>query len=62
MTPFQRIPDAVKSTGLSAYFLRKGCKDGTIPHVKSGNTYFINIPALLRQLGAVVEGNDNAEK
>lgn len=52
MTPFQKIPEAVKTTGLSAYFLRNGCKDGTIPHIKSGNAYYINVPALLRQLGA----------
>ena len=47
--PFQRIGDAVKSTGLSAYFLRRGCRDGSIPCVRSGRTYFINVPQLLRQ-------------
>nr|WP_325299181.1 hypothetical protein [uncultured Dysosmobacter sp.] len=51
-TPFQKIPEACKTTGLSQYFLRKGCKDGTIPHIKSGPTYYINVPALLKQLGA----------
>ena len=51
-TPFQKIHDACKSTGLSMYYLRKGCKDGTIPHIKSGTTYFINVPALLKKLGA----------
>lgn len=50
--PFQKIPDASKTTGLSQYFLRNGCKDGTCPHVMSGGTYYINIPALLRKLGA----------
>lgn len=48
--PFQKIPDACKVTGLSQFFLRKGCKDGTVPHVKSGNAYYVNIPALLEQL------------
>ena len=52
-TPFQKIADACESTGLSQYFLRTGCKDGSIPHIKSGNTYYINVPALLKQLGAV---------
>lgn len=47
--PFQRIADAVKSTGLSAYFLRQGCRDGRIPCVRSGRTYFVNVPQLLRQ-------------
>lgn len=51
-TPFQKIAEACKTTGLSQYFLRQGCKAGTVPHVKSGGVYYINIPALLRRLGA----------
>lgn len=51
-TPFQKIVDACTSTGLSQHFLRAGCKDGTVPHIKSGTTYYINVPALLKQLGA----------
>lgn len=51
MAPFQKIPDACRTTGLSQYFLRRGCRDGSIPHVKSGPTYYVNIPALLEQLG-----------
>ena len=46
-TPFQKIPDACRTTGLSQYYLRKGCKDGSIPHIKSGPTYYINVPELL---------------
>lgn len=49
-TPFQKIPDACRSTGLSQYFLRSGCKEGTIPHIKSGTTYYINVPLLLEKL------------
>lgn len=52
MVPFQKIPDAVKSTGLSAYYLRKGCRDGSVPCVKSGAIYYINVTALLKKLGA----------
>lgn len=51
-TPFMKINDAVKATGLSAYYLRNGCKDGSVPCVRSGNTYYVNIPALLHKLGA----------
>ena len=40
------------TTGLSRYFLRNGCKDGSIPHIKSGGVYYINIPALLKKLEA----------
>ncbi len=50
--PFQKIPEAAQTTGLSTYFLRNGCKDGTVPHVKSGTVYLVNIPALLRKLDA----------
>lgn len=49
--PFQRITAAARITGLSTYMLRLGCKDGTIPHIKSGTTYYINLPRLLEQLG-----------
>ena len=48
--PFQRIPDACRITGLSMYYLRRGCIDGTVPHVKSGSTYMVNVPALLKKL------------
>lgn len=54
-TPFQKIADAATTTGLSQYFLRQGCKDGTVPHVRSGRVYLVNVPALLRQLHATAE-------
>ena len=47
--PFQTIPKAVAITGLSQKYLRKACKEGTIPHIKVGNTTYINIPAFFRQ-------------
>ena len=47
--PFQRISDACRITGLSMYYLRRGCIDGTVPHVKSGSTYMVNVPALLQK-------------
>ncbi len=61
MTPFLKIDAAVKVTGLSAFYLRNGCKNGTIPHITSGKTYYINLPALLKQLG-VPEGSVNNEE
>lgn len=61
MTPFQKIPDACKVTGLSQYYLRNGCRDGSIPCCKSGKTYYINIPALMRQLGVTEGGPNDAE-
>lgn len=53
--PFQGIAQACKTTGLSMYFLRKGCRDGSIPHVKNGTVYLVNVPALLRKLGVIEE-------
>ncbi len=50
MQPYQKITDACKTTGLSAYYLRQGCRNGTVPHVKSGTVYFVNVPALLKKL------------
>ena len=50
--PFQKIADAATITGLSQYYLRQGCRDGSVPHIKSGSVYFVNIPALLQKLGA----------
>lgn len=57
MTPFLKIPEACKVTGLSTYFLRKGCKDGTIPHIKSGTVYLIDMEALLTKLHGAAEMN-----
>lgn len=48
--PFQSIPEASRSTGLSQSFLRRGCKAGTVPHITSGNKYMIDVPTLLLQL------------
>lgn len=48
--PFQKIQEAARTTGLSQCFLRDGCRRGTVPHVKSGTAYYVNIPALLRKL------------
>lgn len=49
VTPFQKIPAASRVTGLSQYFLRRGCRDGSIPHIMSGTVYLVNVPALLRK-------------
>lgn len=56
--PFQKISEASHTTGFSRYWLREGCKNGSIPCVRAGRTYMINIPALLAQLGE----NNGVEK
>lgn len=50
--PFMRIPEVSKVTGLSQYFIRTGCKDGSIPHIMCGNNYLINVPQFLKKLEA----------
>ena len=55
--PFVTIERACEVTGLSQAFLRRGVKDGSVPHVKSGRVYLVNVPALLRNLGAM-EGKE----
>jgi hypothetical protein len=49
-TPFMKIKDASRITGLSMYYLRNGYKDSTVPCIKSGTVYFINVPRLLEKL------------
>ena len=60
--PFQKIEDAVKTTGLSAWFLRRGCRDGSIPCVRSGRTIYVNVPVLLRQFAVEVEANEETTR
>ena len=48
--PFMSLSDACKVTGMSVYFLRRSCKDGSCPHIKSGAKYMVNVPALLEKL------------
>lgn len=50
MVPFQKIAEACKTTGLSQYYLRQGCKKGMVPHIKSGGVYYINVPELMEKL------------
>lgn len=56
MIPFQKIPEACKTTGLSQHFLRKGCRDGSIPCVRSGTTFYVNVPLLIEKLSATQQG------
>lgn len=59
--PFQKIEDAVRTTGLSAYYLRRGCRNGSIPCVRSGRPIYVNVPQLLRQFGATSTIAENGE-
>ena len=54
-TPYKTILEAAAVSGLSQSYLRKGCKDGTVPHICVGTKYMINVPALFDQLGVPYE-------
>ena len=47
---FASLKEAAALTGLKVYWLRAGCQNGTIPHIKSGIKYLVNVPALLEML------------
>lgn len=49
--PFMKINEAAKVTGLSTYYIRGAVRSGEIECVRSGQTYFINMPRLLEKLG-----------
>lgn len=55
---FQTILNACRTTGLSQDWLRKGCKAGTVPHVKQGRVYMVDIVSLYRRLE---QGYENAQ-
>lgn len=50
LQPYQRVSAASRITGLSEHKLRRGCKDGTIPHIRSGGICYVDIPALWDKL------------
>lgn len=54
-TPFVGLEEAASITGLSQYFLRQGCRSGTVPHIRCGTSYKVNLPKLLDQLGVPYE-------
>lgn len=43
---FLSIRDAATVTGLSQFFLRNGCRDGSVPCIRSGRKYLIDVQAL----------------
>ena len=51
---WQTISVASRQTGLSCYFLRNGCINGTVPHIKVGREYKINMELLRKQLSGEV--------
>lgn len=48
---YMPIKEAMEVLGLSYNTLRKGCINGTVPHIKSGNKYMINVEQMTETLG-----------
>ncbi len=61
VAPLQGIDDTARLTGASRCFVRNGCRDGSIPCIKFGNKYMVNLPLFLEMLDAQSRGNVNQE-
>ena len=59
LQPYQSIRAASVVVNLSQSALRRGCRNGTIPHIRHNNRIYIDIPALLDKLDAEQQGNTN---
>ena len=49
-TMFASIKAAAIETGLSQYMIRTGCREVSVPHIRRGENYLINMPLFRRQL------------
>ena len=56
----QSIASASYVTGLSKKYIRAGCRAGTIPHVRIGSDYKINVPLLMDQIDRASNGTMQA--
>ena len=59
--PFLPILEVVKETGLSSYYLRQGCRDGWIPHIRCGNKVVINMRLFLPILDSISQQGSDTE-
>lgn len=51
---FLSIKDAATVTGLSQYYLRAGCRDGSVPCIRSGKKYLVDVQSLNSMFDEVV--------
>ena len=47
---FMSVRETARATGLGETFLRRGLKQGTIPHVMTGSKALINVRLLMERL------------
>lgn len=48
--PMQPIKGASYLTGLPVDYIRRGCRDGSIPHIRVGTDYRVNMPLFWEKL------------
>lgn len=60
MAPLQDIDNTARLSGMSRCFIRKGCRDGSIPCVMSGNKYMVNFPMFMEMLNSASRKAVNA--
>lgn len=53
MKIYMTIRETSEYTGLSQHYIRLGCRSGAIPHMRAGNKYLINVPAMLDMLRTI---------
>ena len=54
---FVDLRKASSRTGLSVWYLRRGCISGDLPCIRSGKKYMVHLPRLLQTLeNKAVEG------
>ena len=53
---FCKIKDVPRYTSLSQYAIRRGCVDGSIPCVKWGKIYYVNMAELFRIMNEKTKG------
>lgn len=51
---FLSIKDAATVTGLSQYYLRAGCRDGSVPCIRSGKKYLVDVQSLNTMFDEIV--------
>ena len=54
--PYQPLRAAAELTGLSLYYIRNGVKAGTIPAIRMGRDWRVNMPIFLAQLETASKG------
>lgn len=48
--------EVAERTGLSYYYLRKACLEGTIPHIRAGRAFKINFTRFQEMLNSIQQG------